>query len=307
MNNRYSKVKEKLNNNGIIIIDGGTGTELQKRGVPMSDAAWCGTAAIEHTDILKQIHFDYISAGAEIIAANTYASNRIMLETAGVGDQFETINLRAIKAAQLARKDSKNDNILVAGSLGHRLPIEVGKQEASIKISGQKLEEVFSELAELLKKGQCDLIILEMMYHPERILPAFNAAKKTGMPVWAGFSVREDKNGNIVNWTNDGNVPFVDTVQILNDFDIEAAGIMHSSISVIEESINILKENFDGPIMAYPDSGGWNSPNWEFENVISPSELLDFAKKWKKNGTQIFGGCCGLSPEHIHKLNNLRD
>ena len=104
---RYSSVIDRLSNGETIILDGATGSELENRGVQM-DNTWCGTASLE-TDILKQIHKDYIAAGSQIITTNTYASSRMILETGGVGDRFEEINLSAINAAKDARNESGRD------------------------------------------------------------------------------------------------------------------------------------------------------------------------------------------------------
>jgi homocysteine S-methyltransferase len=79
--NRYSKIRERLNQNELVILDGGVGTELQKRGIEM-DESWCGTAS-RNTEILKQVHLDYIKAGAQVITTNTYASSRLLLDAAG--------------------------------------------------------------------------------------------------------------------------------------------------------------------------------------------------------------------------------
>ena len=305
MNDRYKKLIRKIEDKNLIILDGATGTELQKRGVKMNDAAWCGITLQKDKETLIQIHSDYINVGAEVISTNTYASNRIMLSAAGMENKFEEINFRAIDAAFEARERTRKD-IIIAGSLGHRLPIEVGKQEAIDSFSQDELEDTFSEQAELFKYKDCDLIILEMMYHPYRILPAFKAASKIDLPVWAGFSVRRNNQGEIVNWTNHGDYKFLDTLEILQDFQIDVSGIMHSSVDVIEDSINIIKKKFNGPIMIYPDSGGWASPNWQFDTVISPKDFQLEAKKWKELGAQIIGGCCGLSVEHIKELDFLK-
>tara|TARA_B110001454_G_scaffold12481_1_gene11419 strand:- start:1143 stop:2066 length:924 start_codon:yes stop_codon:yes gene_type:complete len=306
VNNRYLNFKRKIDNKELVILDGGTGTELEKRGVKMDASAWCGITLENDKETLIQIHLDYINAGAEVISANTYASNRIMLSAAGMEDKFHEINFRAIDSAIEARDRTRSD-VLVAGSLGHRLPIEVGKQEADIDFSQAELEDCFSEQAMLFYEKGCDLIKLEMMYHPNRIRPAFNAAKKTGLPVWAGFSVRKNKYGEIVNWTKQNDYKFSDTIKILNDFDIDASGIMHSSIDVIKDAINITKENFKGPIMAYPDSGGWISPHWQFDTVINPIDFVKEAKQWKESGVNMIGGCCGIGPEHIKELSRIRD
>ena len=305
MNNRYQNLMKKVENENLIILDGATGTELQKRGVKMSDAAWCGITLDEDKEILIQIHSDYINVGAEVISTNTYASNRIMLSAAGMENKFQEINFRAIDAAFEARERT-GKNVVIAGSLGHRLPIEVGQQEAIDSFSQDELEEAFSEQAELFRYKGCDLVILEMMYHPYRILPAFKAASKIDLPVWAGFSIRQNDQGEIVNWTNHGDYKFFDTLKILKDFKIDVSGIMHSSIDVIEDGINIIKEQFKGPIMIYPDSGGWISPNWQFDTVIDPKDFQIEAKKWKELGVQMIGGCCGLSVEHIKELDFLK-
>ena len=90
MKTAYRNLKEKIDGNNLVILDGGVGTELQFRGIEM-DETWCGSASL-NTEVLEQIHLDYINAGAEVITTNTYASSRLMLEAAGLGNNFEEIN-----------------------------------------------------------------------------------------------------------------------------------------------------------------------------------------------------------------------
>src|SRR5689334_15401027 len=75
-----------------MVIDGGMGTELEARGVPMDHEAWCGLANLEALDVVRAIHDDYIAAGADVIIANTFPTNRPALEAAGAGDRFEEAN-----------------------------------------------------------------------------------------------------------------------------------------------------------------------------------------------------------------------
>mgnify|MGYP003313763593 CR=1 FL=1 len=124
MESIYQRVKKKIDRNDLVILDGGVGTELQFRGIEM-DETWCGSASL-NTQVLEQIHLDYIDAGAEVITTNTYASSRLMLEAAGLADSFKEINSKAIFAAQEAKIKAKRDDILIAGSLSHRLPIPDG-------------------------------------------------------------------------------------------------------------------------------------------------------------------------------------
>ena len=101
MENIYAQFQNRLRNDGILILDGGVGTELQKRGIEM-DASWCGTASL-HDEQLKGIHSDYIAAGCEIITTNIYASNGLMLDAAELGEHFEEIYTKALEAAFAAR------------------------------------------------------------------------------------------------------------------------------------------------------------------------------------------------------------
>ena len=303
--NRYSKIREKLNQNELVILDGGVGTELQKRGIEM-DESWCGTAS-RNTEILKQVHLDYIKAGAQVITTNTYASSRLLLDAAGVGKDFEEINLKAISAAKAAR-DEVSDDILIAGSLSHRYPIAHGDMQsnATIQFEQSVLQEATDEMANFLSENGCDLILLEMMYHPDRIQTVFESAKKTNKPIWAGFSTRRNENGDILSLTDSVNVAFREIVKIIKDYELDAVGIMHTDVNIVSDSIKIVREIYDGTILVYPDSGGWVSPNWIFDKVIKPNELKARAEEWAKEGVQILGGCCGLSPEHIQAVAEIK-
>lgn len=305
----YAETESRLRSGGIVILDGGTGTELQRRGVPMDPEAWCGPATLDNANILEGIHRDYIAAGADIITANTYASSRLMLGPAGFADRFEEINRTAIAAAHRARETSGRDDVLVAGSLSHMCPMVGATSQPDLARvpSEAEMADAFGELAKLLRDEGCDLILLEMMFDPKRIGPAFTAATETGLPVWAGFSARRGEDGQVLSFAPDTEISFEDIVQVLKDFDVAAAGVMHTPSNIIGDAVAIVRGAFTGPLMAYPDSGYFKMPHWQFEDVIPPDELLQFATEWVENGVQIVGGCCGLTPDHIAALRPLKD
>lgn len=305
----YASIKQRLDLNRVVILDGGTGTELERRGVPMDSKAWCGPTTLDHLDLLKAVHIDYIASGADVITANTYASSPLMLDHAGVGDQFENINRAAVRTAHQARDASGRPDVAIAGSLSHLVPIIDGTDRSDPELcpSQAAIGEALNKLARLLRDEGCDLILLEMMYHPKRMHLAFEAAAATGLPVWAGFSARRSTDDRILSFTREGDIPFEEVVNILADFDIDAAGIMHTAPNAVTEALSILKQTYHGPLLAYPDSGYFKMPNWQFDAVIPPSEFHDFARHWIDTGAQIVGGCCGLSPEHIRAIAPLRD
>ncbi|MDZ7670632.1 MAG: homocysteine S-methyltransferase family protein [Gammaproteobacteria bacterium] len=300
----YSTIADRLQSGGIVLLDGGTGTELEKRGAAMHPEAWCGPATVDSVEILEGVHRDYISAGADIITANTYASSRLMLEPAGYADRFEEINRAAVAAAHRAREASGREDVLVAGSLSHMCPIAPDSDLTDLNREppAEVMRDAFHELATLLCDAGCDLLLLEMMYYPKRIALALEAALATGLPVWAGFAVRRDEQGAVVGFARERSIPFADILPVLEGAHVRAAGLMHSSADVIAEATGILRREFDGPLMAYPDSGYFRMPHWQFEDVIEPDVLAGFARTWVDDGVQILGGCCGLSPNHIAAL-----
>lgn len=304
----YQPLAKRLASGGVVILDGGTGTELERRGVPMDAEAWCGPASFSHGEVLEVIHRDYIEAGADVITANTFASSRLMLRSAGLAEQAGDINRSAIEAALRARESAGRKDIAVAGSLSHMLPLVAGTTATDLDRlpSRSEMADAFGELAELHMSAGCDLILLEMMCHPDRMSVAFEAATATGLPVWAGFSVRRGPGGGVLSFALDRDIPFAEILTLLDSHDVAAAGIMHSPSDIVAEAVAILKPHFNGPLTAYPDSGYFRMPDWQFEDIITPNALHRFASGWIAEGVQVVGGCCGLSPEHIAAIAPLR-
>ena len=301
----YSKIAKTIRAGGTVILDGAIGTELERRGVKMDDNAWCGAATATNLQELCAIHRDYIDAGADIITVNTYASNRTMLDAAGLADQVEQISRAAVETAIKARDESGSPDVVVAGSISHAVPAQM--QLAAIDPDDlSRYAAAFNELAGILKDAGCELILLEMMYDPTRIRLAIEAALSTGLPVWAGLSSRRGEDGSILSYLQTEDVPFDDIARMVAEYDFDIVGVMHSPSDVVAESLDIIRRHYDGPLSAYPDSGHFKMPNWIFEDVISPEDLLVYARQWQASGVQVLGGCCGLSPQHIAAISQLK-
>ena len=302
----YQDVKRRLDAGEIVVLDGGTGTELQRRGAQMDPSAWCGPASLNNSELLTQVHLDYINAGADVITANTFASSRLMLTPAGFADRVEEINRIAVEAAlharDLATAKSPSRKIAVAGSLSHMVPVAAGtaKVDQDRVPSNDELAHAFGELANILKSSGVDHIMLEMMYEPNRVPLALNAALTTGLPVWFGISARRAKDGRAISFDQHQEVPLEEITKLIPKTGVDVAGVMHTGAEVIGETLAAIRKNFSGPMSAYPDSGFFEMPDWRFVDVISPERLETFFGEWIADGAQIIGGCCGLTVEHIH-------
>jgi homocysteine S-methyltransferase len=82
---------------------------------------------------------------------------------------------------------------------------------------------------------------------------------------------------------------------------------MHSGSEVIAEALGIIRRRFAGPLMAYPDSGYFEMPDWRFVDTITPDRFASYCADWIAVGAQVIGGCCGLSVDHIRAAVGIRD
>ena len=293
-------IERRLAAGEVILLDGGTGTELEHRGAPMHDEVWCGAATLSHDRLLRDIHEDYVRAGASVVIANTYASNRLMLEPAGLGDDCEAINRRAVEVALEARdRASGGEPVAVAGSMSHMLP---NRHDPATAPSPERAAACFTEMAQTLASAGVDLIIMEMMSNPDLARPAVAAALATGLPVWIGYSALRDEHGDPVPYLRP-DLTFGDLVRAVHTGAAPVSGIMHTHVDLTGPTLAELRRVFDGPALAYPDSGYFEMPHWRFVDIVSPADLSRAAKRWiEEDGVRLIGGCCGLGVAHIERL-----
>ena len=286
----------KLAAGEVLIIDGAMGTELQARGVPMHAKAWSGAALKTHPDAVRSTHADYIRAGARVIITNTFAAGRHMLEPAGLGEDVAAINRRAVEVAKEARDEAAEAPVAIAGSICEWVHSE-GKWAETENLSAS-----LDEQAGLLADAGVDLIALEMCQSEAGSSLAIQAALGTGLPVWLGLSCRRDPDtGRLVTF-DAPHGDFEDLAAKLAESDISLINVMHSPIEDIAAGLAVVRRHWPGPMGAYPESGYFIMPNWQFVEIIAPDDLVREAQAWVDSGVQVLGGCCGLGPEHVGAL-----
>jgi S-methylmethionine-dependent homocysteine/selenocysteine methylase len=286
-----------------VILDGGTGTELEARGAPMYEGAWCSMATKLAPAVLEDVHRSYIRAGARVIMTNTFSSNRNMLEPAGIGAHFEQLIDDSVLLARRAREAEESaEQVAIAGSMSHQVPmLGPGQPRPETFPSPPLARARFDEMADRLANAGVDFLVMEMMSNPQLANPAIEAARATGLPVWVGFSVRASEAGTLTSNSRRA----LDVKQMFNDINlegVEVAGVMHSNITECTEGLRELREVWSGPLMCYPDSGYFKMPHWQFEDVIAPEAFAAAAIDWFNNGVAVLGGCCGLGVNHIETL-----
>jgi S-methylmethionine-dependent homocysteine/selenocysteine methylase len=295
----YEKIRRKLAAGDVIILDGGTGTDIQRRGAPMSGDTWCADVNLTHGEIVKQVHIDYIAQGADIITANTYATSPLTFSHVG---RTNDVNMIDAVAIEIAKSAATAKDVCVAGSMSTMRPMQLGtdRNNLAIQWSTQELQSLFAMKARGLKDNGVDLIMMEMMRDADYAVLACEAALATGLPVWIGISVEKGSDGELTGFGRSDQL-FKDMAPALAALKPDVISIMHSSPEDTGPAIEILKKSWAGPIGAYPESGYFKSPDWLFTD-LTPLDLVEAAKTWKQQGATVFGGCCGIGPDHIRAL-----
>ena len=291
---------QRLANGDVILLDGATGTELERRGVPMDGQAWSATANLTHPDVVRAVHEDYIRAGADVVITNTFATARCHLSAAGLGRRVAEVNQLAVELALEARaRAAGRRDVWVAGSMSTMAP----GAEPARRPSVADMSEMLREQAQVLARAGVDLIVLEMMRDVDYTTGAIDAARATGLPVWVGFSCRRAADGTVRMFAGVGDdMVFADVIAPVMARGGSLLAVMHSEAADTGPAIEVARRHWTGPLAAYPESGHFVMPNWQFVDVMAPEEFVAHAMGWLRQGVQVLGGCCGLGPERIRLL-----
>lgn len=291
-----SDLRQRLDRGEVIVLDGAMGTELERRGVPMDDAAWSAAALITHPDTVREVHEDYISAGADVIITNTFATARHVLEPAEMGEQFRELNTHAVTLAKQARENAAARPVFIAGSIS----TFTARYDYSYEPRAEKARANYREQAEVLAESGVDVIALEMMRDLEQTTYALEAAVGTRLPIWVGYSCKTADKGTVVLW--DGDHTLAEALEQIPTMGASLVSIMHTLSEDTPAALREVTSRWSGPLGAYPHYGEFVMPNWQFIDTVSPEAFAAEAEQWLELGAQLIGGCCGITPEHIRLL-----
>jgi S-methylmethionine-dependent homocysteine/selenocysteine methylase len=274
-----------------LLLDGATGTELNRRGIDTGLPLWSANALITDTglNVLRQVHLDYLNAGADIITTNTFRTNRRVL--VGKGFSAKELTLRAVTTAKEAVAEF-GESALVAGSLSS---LEDCYRPDLVPPAEDCLAE-HSERIQHLLEGGVDLLLIETMNSIREAVIAAEIATATGLPTWISFVC--DERGRILSGES-----LTQAAEKLLPLGVKALGVncmpAHTIAQPLTELRAICGEEF--PLMAYGNIGHVDDEQgWVNTDSTNPEGYLEHAQSWP---AQIIGACCGSTPAHIRKLN----
>ena len=312
-------VTERLRAGDVLLMDGGTGSELQRRGVEVLLGSkgdklgpWSATANLDASDVVQQVHQDYLRVGADVIISNNFRTTRTRLAPVGLGDRWTEYARAGGEIAVRARNAIKPDAYVAGGMAAPGLGMLHDRSGTDVEIMGdQEYRREFAEHSRILAATGVDVMLPEFVNFIQDCVAAVDACAEAGRPVWLG-----------VPWvTTDGTTRHGETMEdlaaALRGHPIEAVLLMCSSPEAVSATLPRLRQAFAGPIGAYPNVG-YNpmapaggrvhlGPDLTTAQAASPSRLAEFAQEWIDMGAQIVGGCCATGPEHIMAMKVVVD
>ena len=289
-----------LNRDKVTIVDGGTGRELEAQGASIDPPLWSANAYYTSPDIVKKVHKSFISAGAEVITANTYAVTQYHLKNANKSDdQLKLLDL-AYKQAHQAR-DETNSSVRIAASL----PPLSESYRADLVQDDELLEKEYTLLIDQAIKHQADILLGETLSQAKEARIIAKIAKETDIPLWISFTVNET--GNLRSGEN-----LRDVATELLYLGVEALLVNCSTMQNINSSIDIyqkLGQEFNFQYGAYGNRYNEIKKDYKLalkstaiNEEISPAQYTDAARSWIEKGASIVGGCCGIGPAYIKHI-----
>ena len=294
----FENLQDRLAAGETILMDGGMGSEIERRGL-ISPTTWSGGPMLTHPDAVRDIHQEYIEAGAEIIITNTFGTGRDMLEEGGIEDKVTEANRLGIEAAVQARRNAGADeSVVIAASVSTMRP----KAHAEVPVPYETALATYREQLDELAKGGADVVVGEMLVRISDTLAVIDAATELGLPVWVGLSLVRDGDGLYLGIQDrHGGETLQDALDAIKDKGVAAVFVMHTPVDDTGPGLEIVRQSWPGIFGAYAHFPRSASPPMQ-PNATDPQSYLEYAKGWSEQGALIIGGCCGTRPDHIQVL-----
>jgi methionine synthase I (cobalamin-dependent) len=255
---------ERLSMGRPVLMDGAVNTELSRKGLLFKSNEWL-RINLECPEILAQIHRDYARAGAELHIANSFSTARHVLEAAGLGEQYEALNLAAVQLCRDAIDAAAPHQQWIAGSLSTYAPDCDRNNLPSFEV----LQKNTAEQSALLADAGCDILALEMLGDVDVSIAMLRGAARAALPISIGL----------------------------------VCTIMHSEPEHVGPALEAVRQVWSGDVGVYPNSGRGAGPaGWDTSDDCSPEELVQAFLLWMERELSIVGGCCGVGPEHVGAL-----
>lgn len=272
---------------GVLLLDGATGTELERFGVDCSLPLWSARAMLEAPNVLEQIHREYVEAGVDCITANTFRTQPHVLRHAGLEARAPHLSARAIEIARAAA--SARPDVLIAGSAA---PLEDCYRPERVPAI-ETLEREHAKHCGALAAGGADFILIETIGTVRELRVVSQAAAATGLPFLVSLI------GGPAGATLLSGEPVEAAVEAISKDPPVALLINCVPPSQLDQWWPALAKT-RLPFGVYPNLGTPGTPPGAARSEdLSPDAFACRALRWVEQGARVIGGCCGTRPAHI--------
>ncbi len=270
-----------------LLLDGATGTQLQKRGFGPGQCAeaW----VLEHPEAIEEVQSRYASLGSQVVYAPTFGANRVNLEEHGIFGKVEEYNRRLVAVSRRA----VDGRALVAGDLS-----PTGKFLYPLgDMTFGELVEIYTQQAAALEEAGVDLFVIETMMTLSDARAAMLAVKKVSRkPVLVTFTC--DERGKTVS-----GVDAVAALVVMQGMGADAFGLNCSAgPKEMLANLRLLRPWAQVPLIAKPNAGLPEMVDGRAVYNCPPEEFVSFLPQMAQCGVAIFGGCCGTEESHVEAL-----
>ena len=290
-------LRQRLRVGAPILLDGALGTELERRGSPTTLPLWSTHALLRDPELVLRVHADYVAAGAEVLTADTFRTQRRVLARAGIGEQARELTLLAVSLARRAsegqpsRSPGARRRVSVVGSA----PTLEDCYRPDLVPDAQALAREHAEHAANLALAGVDAILIETMNTIREAVAAARAARAASLPFLVSFAC----------WEGDALLGGEALAEALAAVAAEGPlALLVNCLPASNVSACLPALRAAGlPFGVYANLGapGVTSGAGRTEHY-DPDAFAERAELWIRAGARIVGGCCGTTPEHIRAI-----
>ncbi|MCI5511338.1 MAG: homocysteine S-methyltransferase family protein [Eubacterium sp.] len=282
---------QALTNKGVVLLDGATGSNLRKAGMPVgiSSEQW----VLENPQVLQNLQRAYVDAGSQIVYAPTFAANRISMRNFNLQDRIVELNTRLVKIS----KDAVGNRALVAGDLTTTGQL----MEPRGPLTYEELYQAYQEQIRALTDAGADLLVAETMLSVDETVVALDAAQSVcDLPMMCSLTLEADGSAMY-----GGNA--VEAVMTLQEMGAAAVGLNCSvGPDQLESVVTNMKKVAQVPIIAKPNAGmPVIDEKGEAHYSMDAETFAAYTRKLVAAGAGLVGGCCGTTPEYIRQLKKI--
>jgi homocysteine S-methyltransferase len=281
--------RELLDSDSVYVFDGAMGTRLYDKGVYINRSY--DELNLVAADLVREVHEEYVKAGADIIETNSFGATRHKLQSYGLESKLREINAAAARIA----REAAGDRALVAGAIG---PLGL-RIEPYGPTSFEEAKEMFKEQAEGLLEGGVDLFVLETFSELTEIEQAIRAVRELcDLPIVAQMTIQADVK------TSFGTSPEVFTER-LDQLGADIIGLnCGMGPTHVLTALETMRTITNKPLSAQPNAGLPRDVQGRQLYMGSPEYMATFAKRFVQAGAKFVGGCCGTTPTHIKLISD---